>query len=250
MRRLPSIVGVSLFQNDMKIIEDIRKELKQKSDPRAKSGESRFFKEKIKHYGIKNDDIKKISKKYFEIVKPLGKREIFKLCEELFKSGYMEEAFIASNWSFQIRKDFVQSDFIIFEKWVKNYIDNWAKCDDFCNHTVGSFIDKYPKFVGKLKMWTKSKNKWVKRASAVSLIAPARKGLFLKDVFEIADLLLLDEDDMVQKGYGWLLKVTADKNRLAVFNYVMRNKDVMPRTSLRYAIEKMPQDLKKRAMQK
>jgi len=234
----------------MKVIQEIRKELKQKADPRAKSGESRFFKEKIKHYGIKNEEIKKMSRKYFQIVKSLSKNEIFKLCEELFKSGYMEEAFIASSWSYKLKKDYAQSDFIIFEKWVKNYIDNWAKCDDFCNHTVGSFIKKYPEFIEKLKVWTKSKNRWVRRASAVSLIIPVRKGLFLDDVFEICDLVLTDEDDMVQKGYGWLLKVASNKHEKEVFQYVLKNKSKMPRTSLRYAIEKMPELMKKEAMSK
>ena len=90
----------------------------------------------------------------------------------------------------------------------------------------------------------------MKRASAVTLIVPARKGLFLKDIIEIADILLLDKDDMVQKGYGWMLKAASQAHRTEIFDYVFRNKAVMPRTSLRYAIEKMPKDLKTMAMAK
>jgi len=74
--------------------------------------------------------------------------------------------------------------------------------------------------------------------------------MFLKEVFEISDILLLDSEDMVQKGYGWLLKVASNNHQKEVFNYVMKNKSVMPRTALRYAIEKMPKDLKKNAMEK
>ena len=90
----------------------------------------------------------------------------------------------------------------------------------------------------------------MRRAAAVSLIVPAKKGLFLKDVFEIADKLLVDKDDMVQNGYGWMLKVSCQKHEEEVFDYVMANKTLMPRTALRYAIEKMPADLKKLAMEK
>lgn len=68
--------------------------------------------------------------------------------------------------------------------------------------------------------------------------------------FEIADTLLLDKDDMVQKGYGWMLKATSEANQKRVFEYVMSKKGVMPRTSLRYAIEKMPQELRTKAMAK
>jgi len=82
------------------------------------------------------------------------------------------------------------------------------------------------------------------------LIVPARKGLFLKDIFEIADILHSDPDDMVQKGYGWMLKAASQAHQEKVFNYVMSRKATMPRTSLRYAIEKMPAELKARAMAK
>ena len=106
----------------------------------------------------------------------------------------------------------------------------------------------FPEYIKKLKIWSKSKNRWVRRASAVSLIVPARKGLFFKDIIEICDILLLDQEDMVQKGYGWLLKVSADKNQASVLDYVLKNKSVMPRTSLRYAVEKMPKELRTKAM--
>ena len=90
----------------------------------------------------------------------------------------------------------------------------------------------------------------MRRAAAVSLIVPAKQGKFLKESIEIADLLLTDTDDMVQKGYGWLLKEASRKHTDEVFAYVMKNKRVMPRTALRYAIELMPKDLKAEAMKK
>lgn len=74
--------------------------------------------------------------------------------------------------------------------------------------------------------------------------------MFLSDVFEIADALLLDQDDMVQKGYGRMLKVASHTHQREVFEYVMKHKAVMPRTALRYAIEKMPKELKNQAMKK
>jgi 3-methyladenine DNA glycosylase AlkD len=101
-----------------------------------------------------------------------------------------------------------------------------------------------------LKRWAKSQNRWLKRASAVSLIVPARKGKYLEDILEIADILHSDQDDMVQKGYGWMLKVASHNHEQEVFNYVISTKATMPRTSLRYAIEKMPQELKAKAMAK
>ena len=72
----------------------------------------------------------------------------------------------------------------------------------------------------------------------------------MEKVLEIADKLLEDEDDLVRKGYGWMLKETSNVYPKEVFNYVMRQKDKMPRVSLRYAIEKMPKSWKQEAMKK
>jgi 3-methyladenine DNA glycosylase AlkD len=162
----------------------------------------------------------------------------------------MEESFVACVWSEKLGKQFEPADFEILERWIKNYVSNWASCDTLCNHTVGDFMMMYPEFLAKLKELAHSENRWVKRAAAVSLIVPARKGLFLNDILEIADILLMDGDDMVQKGYGWMLKAASQAQQQAVYEYVMSKKAVMPRTALRYAIEKMPGELKKQAMQK
>jgi len=116
--------------------------------------------------------------------------------------------------------------------------------------TIGDLIQKYPQLIREIKSWARSKNRWLRRASAVSLIVPAKKGDFLKDALEICDLLLLDGDEMVQKGYGWLLKEESRRHQREIFDYVVKNKAVMPRTALRYAIELMPKEIKVLAMEK
>lgn len=63
-----------------------------------------------------------------------------------------------------------------------------------------------------------------KRVAAVSLTVPAKKGEFLQEVFEISTVLLNDEDDMVRKGYGWLLKEASRKHQEEVLNYVLKNR--------------------------
>lgn len=232
------------------IIEKVREALLSSADEKTRQQSEYFFKEKVTVYGIKSATVQKIAKDIFAEIKDLPKAEIFAMCEELWQSGYMEESFVACVWSEKLGKKFEPADFEILERWIKNYVSNWASCDTLCNHTVGDFVMMYPEYISKLKEFAHSKNRWVKRAAAVSLIVPARKGLFLNDIFEIADTLLMDSDDLVQKGYGWMLKAASQAHQQAVFEYVMCKKAVMPRTALRYAIEKMPEELRKQAMQK
>jgi 3-methyladenine DNA glycosylase AlkD len=231
------------------IIAEIRRELTRQATDKP-IDHRRYFKEDITLYGVSVPVVEKIAAVFYPSIKPPGKKEVFRLCEELFKSGYMEEAFIASNWSYRCAKDFTPDDFAVFERWLHKYVSNWAECDTLCNHTIGALVEKYPQFLSNLKQWAKSENRWVRRAAAVTLIIPAKRGLFLKDIFEIADILLKDPDDLVQKGYGWMLKDAAITCQQEIFDYVMKNKAAMPRTALRYAIERLPAEMKKQAMAK
>ena len=248
-----------------KILAHLREHLAALSNESNAVKSDRFYKEgeAAKVYGIPASQVRKIAKTALQQIKDLPKQTILEGCEDLWKSGYFDQMLIACVWSESLHKVYDPSDFSFFERWLGNYVSNWADCDTLCNHTIGEFLMKYPEYVAKLKVWAKSPNRWLRRGAAVSLIVPARKGLFLEDILEIAQLLLTDKDDLVQKGYGWLLKAasmsetfvkgeshTKQKHLDAVFRFVLKNRSIMPRTALRYAIEKMPQEMKNKAMEK
>ena len=232
------------------IIAEIRAALRENANPATMQSGERFFKEAVKLYGVKTAIVSRIGKESYPRITDQKKAVIFGLCEELWQSGYLEESFIACNWSYAVRKDYEPKDFAVFEAWVNNYVSNWASCDTLCNHTIGAFVAMYPAALADLKRWALSPNRWTRRAAAVSLIISAREGKFLTDIFAIADTLLLDGDDLVQKGYGWMLKAASQAHQGQVFDYVMAHKKTMPRTALRYALEKLPPELKVKAMAK
>jgi 3-methyladenine DNA glycosylase AlkD len=231
-------------------ISKISAELAQLADEGTIHNSQSFFKERVTYHGVRTALVNQAARRFYLDIKHLSKDEILDLAEELLKTDYNEEAYIAFDWAYRLRDQYQPGDFIRFENWLQNYVNNWAKCDTMCNHAVGAFIERYPEYLPNLKLWATSENRWLRRASAVSLILPARKGSFLQDVFAIADRLLLDQDDLVQKGYGWLLKEASKLHQQEVYAYVVAHKTTMPRTALRYAIEKMPADLKQKAMAK
>jgi 3-methyladenine DNA glycosylase AlkD len=232
------------------VIAAIRAELQERLDPAIRESSKRFFREPVACYGMKTATVTAIAKQHWKEVSSRDKEEIFSFCEELFLSGFLEESFIAATWVQAMSDRFEEGDIAVFERWIDRWITNWAACDTFCNHAVGDFIAKFPGHVADLKRWAGSKNRWMRRASCASLIVPAKRGKFLSTVFELADLVLSDPDDMVQKGCGWLLKEASRKHTSEVFEYVIRNRAVMPRTMLRYAIELMPEEMRAEAMRK
>ena len=133
---------------------------------------------------------------------------------------------------------------------MKKSVNDWAACDHLCTGPMGNLVRQYPDMSSKMRPWTRSKNRWLRRAAAVSLIVPVRDRLLLEEVFRTAGALLEDRDDMVQKGYGWMLKEASNVFPDELFEYVMNSRNRMPRTALRYAIEKYPANLRRKAMQK
>ena len=232
------------------IINRIISDLKKHSDPVYQKSVQRFFLEPIKCYGARKDTVKKIAKLYWLEVKDKQKKEIFELCQELLEVGYMETSVIAFQWALLLKKHYELSDFKIFESWIQKYVTNWALCDDLCGGALGILLKKYPELIEKTESWVHSTNRWVRRASVVCMIYAGLTRDQLPIIFNRCTILLIDEDPMIQKGYGWLLKKAADRYQKEVFDFVIKNKNYMQRTALRYAIEKMPAHLKRQAMER
>jgi 3-methyladenine DNA glycosylase AlkD len=231
------------------LIQKIQAEIAKHDRPANRTNYQKFFKEKLKHpVGLKTPVLRKISNECFNEVKGKPASEILDICDQLLDSGERYMRFFAFDWAEKVKGNYVKSDFARFERWLKGYVDNWGNCDSLCCGALGHLIRQYPELVSKTMKWAKSKNRWHRRAAAVSLIVPVRNKLLLREVFNAADILLTDDDDMVQKGYGWMLKEASNRFPDQVFRYVMKNKQSMPRTALRYAIEKLPANKRKEAM--
>jgi 3-methyladenine DNA glycosylase AlkD len=194
--------------------------------------------------------LRKIIRQNFQRIKHLSKDEIFNMCETLLHTGDGRDKAAAFQWAFQIRNQYSSDDFPRFERWLSRYVDNWGSCDDFCTHAFGHFIYVFPEHFPAVISWTESENIWFRRGAAVVLIYGIRRGQNLAEAFKIANSLLIDTEDLVQKGYGWMLKEVSKIEPSPVFDYVIQHKDRMPRTSLRYAIEKLPPELRAQAMSK
>ncbi|MRR08760.1 DNA alkylation repair protein [bacterium] len=243
-----NVVKLSLPMAEQQLIAAIRAELLRHVDPVYKEGAQNYFKEGIVLHGVRTPAVRAISAEYFGSVKGRSKAEIFALCDRLLRYETNEERTIAFDWAYRLRKQYQPADFKTFERWLRDHVDNWGGVDDLCCHTFGAFIDRFPEFLSSVFKWTMARPWHMRRAAAVILIMPVRKGKYFANVLKTSDALLRDEHDLVQKGYGWLLKEATKKFPKQVLDYVMERKADMPRTALRYAIEKLPEAWKKRAM--
>lgn len=146
-------------------------------------------------------------------------------------------------------KNYNGDTYCIFYNWLKKYVRGWGDCDDFCTHAFGELLRQDKSLFANVKEWTQDKDFWVRRASAVILIPAILHDDYESiDPFEISDRLMNDEDDLVLKGFGWMLKSLSQIDTSAVEEYLIRNHKVMPRVSYWYALEKFDTETKKRLM--
>lgn len=232
------------------LLIDIRTALEARVDKAYKAGAERYFKEPINILGVRLPEIRQVSREFYSEVKKLPKAELFAICEDMLDTGIGEETTIAFDWAWRRKSQYEPEDFSRFESWVEGYVTNLGHCDDISCHSIGIMLHKWPKLAENMPKWGKSSNRWLRRSSAVSLIYPVRREVLIDKAFEIADILIDDEDDLVRKGYGWLLKEVGKAHPERGYEYVTSNVERMPRVAFRYAIEKLPDKMREKAMGK
>lgn len=116
-------------------------------------------------------------------------------------------------------------------------INNWDIVDSSCNYIVGAYILKHPETLRLLRQLAVSDNIWERRIAMVSTGILIRAGQ-LDPTFEIAELLLSDKHDLMHKAVGWMLREAGKKDAERLRQFLTTHIARMPRTALRYAIER------------
>ena len=233
------------------VLKLLRQEIARHNKPENMHDYQRFHKEKLEQpMGLKAPVLRNISTQTYRKAGFENGRDVLACGDFLLASEIRYMRFFAFEWAIKVAAEYEPRDFKRFEIWLKKYVTHWGSCDHLCCGPIGNLIVKFPDLVVKTHPWRRSKNRWARRAAAVCLILPVRKRVLLDEVFRTADALLVDQDDMVQKGYGWMLKEASNEFPDEVFAYVIKNRGRMPRTALRYAIEKMPPARRQEAMKK
>jgi 3-methyladenine DNA glycosylase AlkD len=207
------------------------------ADPRHARGVRGFFVEPVDPWGVRSADLKRIEQMVYRELKRMTVAERNKYCDKLWKRGKLEEGALICHVYRRFAAQCGTCEFKLFERWIDRYVKNWAHCDGVSSWLVAASIANEPALKTRLHEWTKARNRWKRRASAVSLLQEAKKGRGTEDILHIAGELAHDEDVMVQKGVGWLLKETYPEHPEAVVEFL--NEAQPPRLVVRYAAEKM-----------
>ncbi|MDD5165414.1 MAG: DNA alkylation repair protein [Candidatus Pacebacteria bacterium] len=136
----------------------------------------------------------------------------------------------------------LQEKIIAFYLKNTKYINNWDLVDATAPYMLGDWLLNNDRDI--LYMFVKSKKLWERRISIISTYAFIRAGDF-KDTIKISELLLKDSHDLMHKAVGWMLREVGKRDELVLMRFLNTHAHMMPRTALRYAIEKFPESRRK-----
>jgi 3-methyladenine DNA glycosylase AlkD len=161
--------------------------------------------------------------------------------DALIRNRHLEAKSVGIEVVARYRRDFTPRLLPRWKRWLSgNHSANWATTDSICGALIGPLLRQYPELGPRMRVWAGDGNLWVRRASIVGLIPLARRGESLDLVYLIARRLHGDEEDLIQKAVGWTLREAGKTDMPRLERYLRANGAVIPRTTLRYAIERFP----------
>jgi 3-methyladenine DNA glycosylase AlkD len=125
---------------------------------------------------------------------------------------------------------------------------SWAAVDLVAPSLLTPLISRYPALLARVTGWTTARSLWLRRAAAVALVPLARRGRALPETYRVAEALLGDERDLIHKAVGWLLREAGKTHAARLEAFLRRHGPAIPRTTLRYAIERFPPARRRRLL--
>lgn len=230
------------------VASEIRRTLKAGGSVERASSVQRFFKEEIQSHGWRTADARRATIRWRrEILHQSDLKFLLRVADNLFTGTVNEEKNVAVFLLENITAGFGDEEFRLLESWLPR-ISNWSDHDGLVHYLIAPMIVAKPARARNVFRWAKSKNRWYRRAACVALIQGTRRNMFFSEITELGDLLLSDEDDMVRKGLGWLLRETAKADARRTVPYLMSIREQAPRLVLRTACETLPAGIRKRVL--
>ncbi|HZQ69990.1 MAG TPA: DNA alkylation repair protein [Terriglobales bacterium] len=230
------------------IAAHIRRVLKDGGSAPHAEGVQWFFKEEIKSRGWYTAELRKVAVRFRRtILKEAGLKFLIEVADRLFAGCVLEEKVLAVFLLEKLTADLGDAEFKLFTLWLDR-ISSWADHDALVHYLIAPMIRAKPSRVSQVFRWARSRDRWRRRAACVALIQGTRQSFFFPEIKKLTAMLLADEDDMVQKGLGWLLRETAKSNPTQMLPFLMTLRKSAPRLVLRTACETLPITSRKRVL--
>jgi 3-methyladenine DNA glycosylase AlkD len=207
-----------------------------------------FFKEEVQSRGWYTAELRKVAVRFRRtIVREQGMEFLVRVADKLFSGRMLEEKVFAVFLLEKQTAHLGEKEFQLFGSWLDR-VSSWADHDALAHYLLAPMVYAEPARCREVFRWAKSRNRWRRRAACVALIRGARERQFFEEIVRLSDQLLGDQDDMVQKGLGWLLREMAKADPKRTVPYLMTIRGRAPRLVLRTACETLSPAARRRVL--
>ena len=232
-----------------RVAAQIRRALREGGSAEHAAGVQGFFQQEIRSHGWYTADLRRaMRQRRGAILREHDLDFLVSVADRLFSVRVLEEKAAAILLLENLDSKFGDREFRLFEQWLGR-ISSWADHDGLVHYLISPMVASRATRVRHVFRWSKSPDRWHRRAACVALIRGARRKLFFPEIVKLSNRLLRDDDDMVQKGLGWLLRETAKFDAQRTLPYLMKIRHRAPRLVLRTACETLPAPLKKKVLE-
>jgi 3-methyladenine DNA glycosylase AlkD len=219
-------------------------------DPARAGDIQRYFKNAVVALGIGTPKLRAFAA---EQAKPLrlvwNVGDAVACCDRLLREPELEIRGTGILILAAFRRDFTRALLTPAKRWLDTRLDNWALVDSFCSAVLSPLLDRDASVEAELRRWSGAERLWVRRAALVTLVPLARRGRFLDLAYELAGEHFPDPEDLMHKATGWLLREAGKTDPGRLRRFLLQHGSAIPRTALRYAIERFPAAERRRLLE-
>jgi 3-methyladenine DNA glycosylase AlkD len=224
--------------------EQARRELARMARPAGRFDASRYFRGAVDlgFYNVGTEAMRRMARQIYRAHRNAWSvDDALAFADRLIVDRYLEVKSVGIEVMACYRRAFVPRLLPAWKRWLaRGHSSNWATTDSICGSLIGPLLVQHPNLLERVAGWSRDRNMWVRRASAVSLIPSARRGIGLHLAYGVARRLHADKEDLIQKAVGWMLREAGKADPKRLERYLHANGPSIPRTTLRYAIERFP----------
>ncbi len=223
---------------------EARRELTAAGDPRVAAQARVYFKsgEAVRFYGVRATATREIARRLAAQVRNAWRLDdAMAFCEAMLREPELEAKSVGILVLGAFRRQFEKRMAREIERWLDDDLcADWATTDALCAAVLTPLIELHPDLVATLQSWTRRRSLWLRRASAVPLTHFARRGRHLDEIYAIAEALFAYPEDLIHKANGWMLRDAGRTDLARLEAFLLAHGPRIPRTTIRYAIEKFP----------
>jgi 3-methyladenine DNA glycosylase AlkD len=231
------------------ISEEIRKNLQGYIKPERAAYAPKYFKAQKGQYGegdqflgISVPDCRKVAKQFLPLVDQAALQELFdsQWHEERLTALFILVALFKKSKNATDRKFWL--DYYLMQLGNKR-VNNWDLVDSSAYHILGEYLLMYPEQMNILTALTVKQELWSERCAVVATLAFIRKDIY-DPTITLCSAFLTHKHDLIHKACGWMLREIGDRNPSVLISFLDDYAPIMPRTMLRYALEKLPVNIR------